>query len=407
MRRKAIIGVSVTALVVVVAALLSVVWRSGLFRSDPDKPVAIATADLSDTGPGSLISATTMPELARSKSGANLHAARVVYRSTSGDSGAPTVVSGSVFVPLGPAPSGGWPVIAFAHGTTGINEPCGPSLSASLLGNAPAVSSIVDGGYAVAFPDYQGLGADGIHPYPDARTAGYNVIDSVRALRHVFPDISDRWAAVGGSQGGGAVWAADEEAGTYAPELHLVGAAAFVPAADVTGLVDKAKNQTMTYEQRLVYIAIVESLGRLHADLNRDDYRRGAAAKYWEVLTACSGPMVADRDAAANAVQASDLSPDNPVAADRLRALLARWALPRHRLAAPLSIFYAGEDEFIDVDWTTKAIARACALGGDISWQLNPKAGHGDVNIKDSFGWIADRFADKPAANQCGEHPTR
>jgi hypothetical protein len=34
---------------------------------------------------------------------------------------------------------------------------------------------------AVAATDYQGLGAPGVHPYLDAKTAGFNVIDSVRA----------------------------------------------------------------------------------------------------------------------------------------------------------------------------------------------------------------------------------
>ena len=69
-----------------------------------------------------------------------MQAARVVYRSTNGDTEAPTVVSGSVFAPVGPAPEGGWPVVALAHGTTGIQEPCAPSLSDSLLDHVSVVS---------------------------------------------------------------------------------------------------------------------------------------------------------------------------------------------------------------------------------------------------------------------------
>src|SRR3954453_19167863 len=43
----------------------------------------------------------------------------VLYRST-GLNGKPIAVSGTVSVPKGRTPVGGWPVITWAHGTTGI-----------------------------------------------------------------------------------------------------------------------------------------------------------------------------------------------------------------------------------------------------------------------------------------------
>ena len=45
-----------------------------------------------------------MPALTRTEQGKPLQAARVVYRSTSGDTGQETVVSGAVFTPLGEPP---------------------------------------------------------------------------------------------------------------------------------------------------------------------------------------------------------------------------------------------------------------------------------------------------------------
>ncbi|MCT7660899.1 lipase family protein [Mycobacterium deserti] len=402
MRRRAR-WLILAAVVVLVAALTPVAWRvgEGLVEPGAERAVPIESANLSGSGPGSLVSAMTMPGFAHTNEGKGMHSARVVYRSTSGDTGAPTEVSGSVFAPLGAPPPGGWPVIVFAHGTTGINEPCAPSLSATLLNMTGPVIAFIRNGYAVAMPDYQGLGADGVHPYPDSRTAGLNLIDSVRALRHTFADVSKRWAAVGGSQGGGAVWAADEQAAAYAPELELVGAVAYVPAADVTGLVDKALNNTLTDDQRLIWIAVVESLARLHPDVNRDDYRRGAAAKYWDVLTSCSGPMVSDRPAAIEELQAGDLTPASPEAADKIRRLLAAWALPQRPLSAPLSVVYGGRDTFIDADWTTAAIGRACALGGTVASRLEPGKGHGGVDVTDQYAWLQDRFAGKPVSSGC------
>jgi hypothetical protein len=404
--RRLVITLATGLGVVLVAALIAVacVFGPGImdhFKDASSETSQIATAHIGGSDPGSLVSATTMDALNRAPDSGLWQSARVLYRSTSGDTGQPTVVSGSMYIPKTPAPEGGWPVVAFGHGTTGIDEPCAPSLSPSLLNMTVWVVSLIKKGYAVAFTDYQGLGAPGVHPYTDSKTEGLNVIDSVRALRHTFPDVSNRWAAFGGSQGGGAVWGADEQAATYAPELNLVGVLAMSPAADVSGIVDKAMTQTMTADQAPAWFPLVEVLARLHPDLNRDDYRSGAAAKYWDILTSCSGPKSLDRNTAAEQLKDTDFMPRTPQAADRLRTLLKQWALPQKPLSAPLSIVYGGQDKLIDPQWTTDAIARACALGGTIVWDLQPDKDHGNVDISSQWDWLADRFAGKPVHNEC------
>ena len=409
-RGKLVLSLAVVVSVVVQIAILVQVFpfvallaimAYNVFQPSGGPPVSIATADLSATGPGSLVTATTMPGLTRTFHGRPLVAARVLYRSTSGDTGAPTVVSGSVFVPRGEPPARGWPVVAFAHGTTGINGECGPSLSDTLRNLVAAARLLTDRGYAVALPDYQGLGTKGVHPYADSRTAGLNVIDAVRALRNTFPHVSDRWAAVGDSQGGGASWAADEQAADYAPELHLVGAVATSPAADLIGLVDKAARGTLTDDQRPVVQLIVESLARLHPDVNRDDFRRGAAVQDWDVLSACTGAKAYQRAAAIKKLAPTDIGPRTPQATDQLRGLLAQWALPQKPLSAPLSVWYGAKDSFIDPDWTTTALQRACALGGVITIELDPTKGHSQADITTQLDWVADRFAGKPPRNDC------
>jgi hypothetical protein len=401
MRRAWLAVVIVVGVGAIAAAVFVVPKLVDHFRSDPDRPKPISTAELSDTGPGSLVSAVTMPGFTRTYHNYRLQAARVVYRSTSGEDDSPTVVSGSVFAPVGPAPAGGWPVISFGHGTTGIDEPCAPSLSNTLLGFADSMIGLVKGGYAVAFADYQGLGSDEVHPYADARTAGRNMIDAVRALRATFKDVSDRWAAFGGSQGGGAVWAADEQARTYAPELNLVGAAAISPAADLTGLVDKAVAGTLTVDQQLVFESIVEANARMRPDFDRDDYRHGAAAKYWDMLISCSGALVHDREAAVKELQPSDTTPSSPEAAERIRTILDKWALPQQKLSAPLYVWYSGGDTFIDAEWTTDAMGRACDMGGVVVWQFDPDKGHSEADWSTLLSWLADRFAGKPVSDDC------
>jgi pimeloyl-ACP methyl ester carboxylesterase len=388
----------------VVGLLAPLVPRTFAVAAGAPRP--IENIDITDSGPGTLLSATTMPTLDRGYLGADIRAARIFYRSTDGDSNKFTAVSGSVFLPVVRPPDGGWPVVALGHGTVGINNDCGPSSSENLDGMAPSVRWLVEHGYAVAVTDYQGLGSKGIHPYLDARTAGRNMIDSVRALRHTFPGaISDRWAALGHSQGGAAAWAADEQAAIYGVGLHLVGAVAMAPAADVAGIVDKAVEGRLTPDQPLTLQAIVDSMSRTHPELiRREDFSTPAGRAHWDKLSACSGLDLYLRGFYANELTPKDLAPQSQQAADQLRALLQAWALPQRPLSAPLSVWYGGADTFVDPHWTARAIRAACKLGGIISIEYEPTKGHEDFDLMTQANWMIDRFAGKPAQNDCGNY---
>src|SRR4051795_12945602 len=50
---------------------------------------------------------------------------RLAYRSTSWN-GRPTVVTGTVTVPRGRPPAGGWTVVSFGHGFSGSADACAP-----------------------------------------------------------------------------------------------------------------------------------------------------------------------------------------------------------------------------------------------------------------------------------------
>src|SRR6185437_8751422 len=84
----------------------------------------------------------------------------VLYRSTSFD-GKPIAVSGTVAIPKGNPPPGGWPVVSWAHGTTGIADECAPT---RLAGDRSAnyvrteLDTWLSKGYAVVRTDYEGLG---------------------------------------------------------------------------------------------------------------------------------------------------------------------------------------------------------------------------------------------------------
>ena len=109
----------------------------------------------------------------------------LLYRSPSVD-GKTTVVSGTVAIPKGKAPKGGWPVVTWAHGTVGIADVCAPSRSAMPANyDSPLLKRWLKAGYAVVRTDYEGLGTPGEHPYLIGDSEGRSVLDMVRAARRL------------------------------------------------------------------------------------------------------------------------------------------------------------------------------------------------------------------------------
>jgi dienelactone hydrolase len=157
----------------------------------------------------------------------------VLYRSI-GAHGRPVAVSGTVAVPRGPAPKGGWPVVTWAHGTTGVGDACAPTRIKLALGSVPYDRALdeswLKSGYAVVRTDYEGLGTPGVHPYLIGRSEGRSTLDMVRAARHLVPAIGRRVVISGHSQGGhAALWAA-ALAPRWTPELRIRGTVPFAPA---------------------------------------------------------------------------------------------------------------------------------------------------------------------------------
>ncbi|WHU45938.1 lipase family protein [Gordonia sp. L191] len=352
-------------------------------------------------GPGSVVSAETFNGLPISTKLAGVKAFRVTYRSTDATTNSPTVVSAVVVAGTGDAPRGGRPVIAFAHGTTGINMPCAPSVAAGMYGLGALAGNLARQGYVVTLPDYQGLGAPGVHPYLDAPTAGFNVIDSVRAARAVLADTSPRFVAYGGSQGGGAVVAAATEFPNYGAGLEMLGAAALAPAADVVGVVGKARAGTATPDQRLMLQWVIESWARADHSVALDDYRAGAAVAGWDALSQCAPSAGDRREAVAAQLRPTDIAPRTTDAQNRLVARLMRSRAPVTRTPVPMLIVYGGKDTFIDSDWTRAYIGELCAAGTVVDADFQPDKVHGDLNGDAVLGWIGQRFTGATAPDTC------
>lgn len=163
-----------------------------------------------------------------------------------------TIATALVIAPVGPAPKEGRPILAWAHGTTGSAQNCGPSqvidptrpLNQYFLmdGNSwtdfgiPNGQEFINEGYVVVATDYQGLGGGGKHQYAVAGTNGRDVINSARAASSMTEvGAGKKTVLYGWSQGGGATIAAaslpDYQAlqGTASDNLQYLGFVALAP----------------------------------------------------------------------------------------------------------------------------------------------------------------------------------
>lgn len=175
---------------------------------------------------------------------------RIAYIS-SDISGRKTISTGLVVAPTGPAPTGGRPVMTWAHGTTGAAQNCGPSqildpvvpLNEYFLvsGNSwtdygiPAVEEFLKEGYVLVTTDYQGLGG-GRHQYGVSATNAMDTMNAARAAASMKDTGANKKTLVyEWSQGGGATIAlvgmSDyiKQTGTAADNLEVVGFVALAP----------------------------------------------------------------------------------------------------------------------------------------------------------------------------------
>jgi alpha-beta hydrolase superfamily lysophospholipase len=165
----------------------------------------------------------------------------VLYRSRD-PKGRPVAVSGTVDLPKTPAPDGGWKMISWGHGTTGVADKCAPSRTKAggpADGYIQYASATADGwlnaGYAVLRTDYEGLGTSGAHRYLVGRSEGRSIVDMALAARALTAPgtLSDEYVIGGHSQGGQSALFAAAKAAKDAPGLKLKGIFAYAPASHI------------------------------------------------------------------------------------------------------------------------------------------------------------------------------
>ncbi|NLI26046.1 MAG: alpha/beta hydrolase [Acetobacter sp.] len=357
--------------------------------------------------PGTLVSSSPLPvENRMPGAGQSLE---ITYLGTNGITGSGlTPVTGQVIYPASPAPTGGWPIVAWAHGTVGIAKSCAPSLNRPSERNTIYLSEWLKRGFAIVATDYQGLGSDGPHPYLNTRTEAWNVLDSVKAALSGLPDLSNNIMIVGQSQGAGAAFAAAAWAPEYAPSLKIHGTVAtgipyMTPKVIQQILSNPPKSSSDGHPDPVVAYAllIAASEASINPDFKPETAFQPKAMKAFQAASKVCLPELL------NIIQADGLTRSNSFEPGLARALapaMRNMTYPTLKLDAPIFIGTGTEDHDVSPIGQQMLVHDACQAGSTVQAHLYKGEDHSGTvlaSMKDSEAFTKDVMSGKPIISNC------
>ena len=361
-----------------------------MVKGSPDLPDFYGVPDPLPAGkPGQLIKSENVDA-----PGLNGSMSRVMYLSTN-INGEAIAVTGLILIPTGTAPSGGWPIITWAHGTTGIADACAPSLKPAEF--VTVANGLLDAGYLVVATDYEGLGTPGRHPYIVGESEARGTLDIVR-MAQTFPNAnaSKRYAIWGHSQGGHAAMFAGHIAKTYAPEIELVADVAGAPPSQL--LLVNAALQTSPYKH---YIAMVAAAMNAAYGDQKADLTQVLTPEGLDFLNNMDTMCSSDLGKAAAGLDFTKLQKADPSTIPTWNQLLkdndpGTFTAP---IPVPLLIIHGGNDEQIPVVSSAALFDQLCKIGQvEQRWVFAGQSHAGVIapSFTSMVSWIGDRFAGKP-----------
>ncbi len=320
-------------------------------------------------------------------------------------------VTGIVAIPPGKAPEGGWPVITWTHGTTGLGAQCAPSRDTE---NGPEheylkiVNTLLDGyvkrGFVVVESDYEGLGTRGVQPFMIGRAVGQNALDIIRAARQLEPAIGKRYIVMGHSQGGHADLFTAAIAPEYAPELTLVADVAMAPGSHAREMIVAMTNsqKVMPMLPYVMYVLNAYAANNPAIDLTRiltpeanahlPELRRQCmsqtqAAGYWATAIP-KDQFQAGADLSAVLKMADENDPS------------------KLKISVPSMVAQGKTDTTVVPEFTEAVVKGLCSGGNTIEFREYAGKDHDGVitaSAGDVEPWLAARWKGEATRGNCGK----
>ncbi|EAQ30531.1 lipoprotein, putative [Erythrobacter sp. NAP1] len=352
--------------------------------------------------PGTLISQSAVGEgslIPGAASGVNF-----TYASTNGlDGESPITVTGSIYLPEGEAPEGGWPLIAWSHGTVGVADACAPSTNGRSQRDLTYLSGWLEKGYAVVASDYQGLGSEGVHPYMAAAPMAYSNLDAIRAVQSGNFAVSDAVVVTGQSQGAAGAIATAGFAAQYAPEIDLraisaTGVPFFPPAIREMMLSADPNTPTPQNTYTLYLMILAEELDPTFS------LEESVGADVWPTVAKAYDQCVFELT---ETVMEEGLTPadiNTPEVLKRQPMVFGALEYPTLALGVPAFVGTGEVDTVTPLPMQQAFVQASCAAGSTIEARTYAGADHSGgllQSMDDAAAFVTKAFAGEEIAGNC------
>lgn len=335
-----------------------------------------------------------------------------------GVDGEQTVASTLVFVPNIPVtpPSNGYRIVVWAHGTTGVADACAPS--AQGLGSySGVIQALLNSGYIVVAPDYEGLGTGGNHPFLNLKSEAFSITDAVVASRDYLSkqglNVSRQWMTIGHSQGGHAALGVAQYAARA--KLDYKGTIALAPASNLLTILrggELQASQLPVSQQQPIYasldaftsLAVAGMQGHKVSVSYGQAFKSDLAALAPKAETECYNQLVGSLYSAmsqhltnnsnfTNYGRLQDNFAEDPV----IKNFLEKDSQPLlKKVTTPIVIYQGSADTTVPIAATNILVNNATTLGTTIQYKtdtsasITPKWDHSTVVASNMVSVLTD-----------------
>jgi pimeloyl-ACP methyl ester carboxylesterase len=324
-------------------------------------------------------------------------AVRILYHSLDA-TGQDVATSGVVLIPAGAPPPQGWPVIAWAHGTSGVARLCAPSAMKDVYYGDEGLMPMVAAGFAVVATDYHGLGTEGPHQYVNKVAQAHDVVYSIPAARSAVSSLGSKWVVDGHSQGGLAAWGVAEAE----HDLKDPGYLGAVSVAGVAREVDFFSHLSDTPGVGFYLAFMAAGIHARYPEFNPHDLLSDNILEHYDEVTT-KGCFYYGYATYAATPSGTLLRPkwEKNVWVHRFFAGNTVASAP---IGGPLLVIAGEADQTVPIAGVRIAVQQMCAARQLVTFRSYPGLDHDPTMEKstpDQLEWIRARFAGKPAASNC------
>jgi hypothetical protein len=357
-------------------------------------PFYAAPGNLSSYRPGAVVG--SRPVTAQSFGGATAVTAWQVSFRSNDVHNRPELAITTLVVPNTPWQGlGQRPVVSVQSPEDGLGTQCAPSYLVA-TGNdsqdAALAENLLLAGYAITLPDHEGPQS----VYEAGPEQGHVVLDGIRAVKHFAHDgigTGNPWALSGYSGGATATgWAAQLQP-SYAPDVHLVGAASGGTPADQAAVGRSLDGGVFSGFE----LAASVGIGTAWPESGITNLLNPAGkAAFADLKGKCENAIISGY---AGKKFADYSTVADPLTVPSVKKVLDADTLGATPPATPVYDYHANTDEIVPVAQDNTLVQRWCAEGAKVVKVRDPAGEHVEESVFREpavLAWLTARFQGLP-----------